>query len=78
MSMGRLCVSAEPLSHTPNSLNLMFLQSAPCDFFLFGAMKEAFAGQHFATIADLFMSLEAFLRGPSADLLQTVFQEWIR
>jgi hypothetical protein len=26
---------------------------APCDFFLFGAMKRAFAGQHFHTIDDL-------------------------
>jgi hypothetical protein len=46
---------------------------APCDFLLFGAMKQAFAGQHFATIEDLLMSVEAFLRELSADLLQTVF-----
>jgi hypothetical protein len=51
---------------------------APHDFFLFGAMKQAFAGQHFAAIDNLLMSVEAFLRGLSADFLQTVFQEWIR
>jgi hypothetical protein len=36
------------------------------------------AGQHFATIDDLLMSVEAFIRGLSADFLQTAFQEWIR
>jgi hypothetical protein len=49
--------------------------SAPCDLFLFGAMKQAFSWQHFATIDDLLMSVEASLRGLSADFLQTVFQE---
>jgi hypothetical protein len=61
------------MAHPPYSLD-----SAPCDFFLFGAMKQAFAGQHFATISDLLMSVEAFLRRLSADFLQTVFQQWIR
>jgi hypothetical protein len=41
-------------------------------------MKQAIGGQRFATIDDLPMSVEAFLRGLSADFLQTVFQEWIR
>jgi hypothetical protein len=45
---------------------------------LFGAMKQAFPWQHFATIDDLIMSVEAFLRGLSADFSQTVFQEWIQ
>jgi hypothetical protein len=48
------------------------------DFFVFDAMKQAFTRQHFATIDDLLMSVEAFIRGLSADFLQTVFQEWIR
>jgi hypothetical protein len=61
------------MAHRPYSPD-----SAPCDFFPFGAMKQAFAGQHFATINDLLMSVYAFLRGLSADFLQTVFQEWIR
>jgi transposase len=51
---------------------------ALCDFFLFSAMKQAFTGQHFAAIGDLPMSVEAFLRGLSADFLETIFQEWIR
>jgi histone-lysine N-methyltransferase SETMAR len=40
---------------------------APCDFFLSGAMKQAFAKQHFDTTDDLFMGLQAFLGGLSAD-----------
>jgi hypothetical protein len=61
------------MAHQPYSQDL-----APCDFSLFGAMKQAFAEQHFATIDDLLMSVDAFLRGLSADFLQIVFQEWIR
>jgi hypothetical protein len=51
---------------------------APCDFFLFSAIKQAFAGQYFETIDDLSMGVQAFLGGLSADFLQTVFEEWIR
>jgi hypothetical protein len=58
--------------HPPYSQDL-----APCNFPLFGAMKQAFTGQHFAAIDDLLMSVEAFPRGLFADFLQTVFQEWI-
>jgi hypothetical protein len=51
---------------------------APCDFFLFSAMNQAFALHDFAAIDDLVMNVEAFLRGLSADFSQTVLQEWIR
>jgi hypothetical protein len=61
------------MAHPPYSLDL-----APYDFFLSGAMKQAFAWQHFATIDDLLMSVEAFLTRLSAEFLQTVFQEWTR
>jgi hypothetical protein len=61
------------MAHPPYSPDL-----APCNFFLFGAVKQAFAGQHFATTDDLLMSVETFLIGISADFLQTVLQEWIR
>jgi hypothetical protein len=61
------------MAHPPHSPDL-----APYDLFLFGAMKQAFAWQQFATIDNLLMRVEAFLRGLSADFLQTVFQEWIR
>jgi hypothetical protein len=49
--------------------------SSPCDFFLFGAMKQVFAGQHFDAINHLFMGVEAFMAGLSANIFQTVFQE---
>jgi histone-lysine N-methyltransferase SETMAR len=61
------------MMHSPYSPDL-----TPCDFFLFSEMKQAFAGQHFATIDDLLMRVEAFLRGLSADFLQAVYQEQIR
>jgi hypothetical protein len=48
-----------------------------CHFFLFGAMKQAFTGQHFDAIDDLSTGVEAFLGGLSANLLHTVFQEWV-
>jgi hypothetical protein len=61
------------MAHPPYSPDL-----ALCDFFLFGAMKPVFAARHFATIGDLLKSVDAFLRGLSADFLQTAFREWIR
>jgi transposase len=60
-------------AHPPCSPRL-----APCDFFLFGAMKRAFTGQHYAAIDDLLMSVEALPRGISADFWHAVFQEWMR
>jgi hypothetical protein len=51
---------------------------ALCNFFLFGALKQAFPVQHFNAMADLFMAGEAFLGKLSVDCLQTVFQEWVR
>jgi hypothetical protein len=54
------------------------VESAECDFFLFGAMQQAFAGRRFDIIHDLFMGIEAFMGPLSADFLQTVFQEWGR
>jgi hypothetical protein len=51
---------------------------APYDFLLFGAMRQAFTEQHFDIIDDVFMGVEAFQGGLSADSLQIVFQEWTR
>jgi hypothetical protein len=51
---------------------------APCDFFLFGAMKENFSGMRFANADELFQGVEDLLRGLSADTLYTVFEQWIR
>jgi hypothetical protein len=41
-------------------------------------MKQVFAGQHYDTIEDIFMAVEAFLGELLMDLLETVFQEWIQ
>jgi hypothetical protein len=51
---------------------------APCDFLLFGAMKENFSGMRFAIADELFHGVEDFSRGPSADTFHTVFEKWIR
>lgn len=51
---------------------------APCDSFLFGAMKRNSSGQHFESVEGLLLALEALLEGLSADFLQTVFPEWER
>jgi hypothetical protein len=56
------------MEHRPHSAYL-----ASHDFFLFDAMKVAFAEQHFDVTDDLFMGLEVFLGGLFADFLQTVF-----
>jgi hypothetical protein len=61
------------LEHSPYSLDL-----APCDFFLFGAMKENAWGQRFDSLDGLFDAGESFLGRLCADFLQTVFQEWRR
>jgi hypothetical protein len=37
-----------------------------------------FAGQHFDTIDDIFMGVEGFLWGISADFLHTTFHEYVR
>jgi hypothetical protein len=39
-------------------------------------MKENFSGQHFESVEELLLAVEAFLRRLSADFLQTVFLEW--
>jgi hypothetical protein len=53
------------MKHPPFSPDLPL-----CGFFLFGVMKQAFGGQHFDTIDDLFLRVEAFLE----DLLRTSYR----
>jgi hypothetical protein len=36
------------------------LDPLPCDFFLFGVMKENFSGQPFECVGELCLSVEAF------------------
>jgi hypothetical protein len=60
------------MEHPPDNPDL-----APCTFFLFGALKQAFARQRFDTIDNRFIGVEAFLRGLYADFLQTIVQKWV-
>jgi histone-lysine N-methyltransferase SETMAR len=61
------------MEHPPHSPDL-----TPCDFFLFGAMKQNVLGQRFKSVEELFLAVEGFLRWPSPDFLQTIFLEWER
>jgi histone-lysine N-methyltransferase SETMAR len=61
------------MEHLPYSPDL-----APCDLFLFGAMKENFSGQRFKSAEEPFLAVQTFSRGPSADFLQVFFLEWER
>jgi hypothetical protein len=60
----------ERMEYPPYSLDL-----APCNFYLFGAMKEHFSAQRFESVDVLFFAVETLLRGISADFLRTVFLE---
>jgi hypothetical protein len=54
------------------------LDLAPCDFFLFGVRKKHLSGQRFDGLGELSLAMERFLGGLSADILQTIHQEWLR
>jgi hypothetical protein len=60
------------MAHPPYGPDL-----ALCDFF-FQCNETGVHKATFRYIDDLFKSVDAFLRGLSADFLQTVFQKWIR
>jgi hypothetical protein len=59
------------MEHPPYSPDLVLR-----DFFLSGAMRENLSGQRFESVEDSFLAVEAFLRGLSADFLQTIFMKW--
>jgi hypothetical protein len=61
------------LEHPPYGLDL-----ALCEFFLFDAMKGTLWEQRFDSLDGPFGVGESFLGALCADVLQTVFQEWIR
>jgi hypothetical protein len=61
------------MEYPPHSPDL-----ATCDFFLLGGMKDNFSRRRFKSVEELFLAVEALLRGISADFLQTVFLEWER
>jgi hypothetical protein len=51
---------------------------APCNFFPIEAIKEDFSEQRFGSFDELSFALETLLDEASVDILQPVFQEWVR
>jgi hypothetical protein len=66
------CLGFKRVEYPPYSLDL-----APCDFFLLSPMKGNFWGQPFDSLDGLLAVGEILLGGLCADVLQTVFQEWV-
>jgi histone-lysine N-methyltransferase SETMAR len=60
------------LDHPPYSPDL-----APCDFFLFGYVKEKLIGSAFDSPDDLFSAVEEIILGISPQVLVNVFNEWL-
>jgi hypothetical protein len=52
-----------------------FYSLAPCDFFLFGAMRVDVSQQYFDSLDKLSIAVEIFLDGRSANILQRAFQK---
>ena len=50
---------------------------APCDFYLFGALKAALAGRHFESTSAISSALAAFFRGVDAATWRKVFDNWV-
>jgi hypothetical protein len=53
------------------------LDLEPCDFFLFGAIKESFAGHCFDGLYNFLITVESFLSILSEESRYTIVQEWI-
>jgi histone-lysine N-methyltransferase SETMAR len=60
------------LDHPPYSPDL-----APCDFFLFGYVKERLNGCSFESADELFQAVEEVIRGIPPEMLAAVFDEWL-
>jgi histone-lysine N-methyltransferase SETMAR len=63
----------ERMKHPPYSSDL-----APCDFFLFGYLKENLANKQYATPDDMLLEVTSIIRGISPDLRASVFANWRR
>ena len=50
---------------------------APCDFYLFGALKSALAGRHFSSTAEISGALTNYFRGVSGATWRKVFDDWV-
>jgi hypothetical protein len=60
------------IEHPPYSPDL-----APCDFFLFGYIKEMLKDQSFETQDELLEAIEAIVRENGQDLRQSTFRSWV-
>jgi hypothetical protein len=61
----------ERMLHSPYSPDL-----APCDFFLFGYLKQELVDRQYETPADLFSEVRRIIRGISQDVRMRVFEAW--
>lgn len=62
----------EVIEHPPYSPDL-----APCDFFLFPALKNDLRGMHFEDFKELKMAVQSTLRRIAKDGFQEVFDKWV-
>jgi hypothetical protein len=60
------------IEHPPSSPDL-----APCDFFLFGYIKEILKDQSFETRDELLEAIKAIVREIGRDFLQSTFRSWV-
>ena len=59
--------------HPPYSPDL-----SPCDFGLFGTMKNSFKGQRFETEEQLLQTIDDFFSKKSENFWQSIFNDWIK
>lgn len=59
--------------HPPYSPDL-----APCDFYLFGHMKDYLRGQRFETIEELKQTVKSWFKNCPPEFFQKAFNDWIR
>jgi len=64
-------VKAQRVMHPPYSPDL-----SPCDFFLFGALKEKLAGMSFSSSEDLVSKIREIFSDFSKETLQLVYMNW--
>jgi hypothetical protein len=61
------------MKHPPYSPDL-----APCDFFLFGYLKERLRGESFAEEGELTAAIREIVHGISGEMLASVFEAWMK
>jgi len=61
------------IPHPPYSPDI-----SPCDFWLFGKLKNFFKGRCFSTENELFDAVVNFLKSITKDEIKRVYDEWIK